>query len=48
MRKKKEMCLVVGTSADLAMDQLSGAHNHALPLGKFVAGVCFNIIDISF
>jgi len=46
--EKKEMCLVVGTSADLAMDQLSGAHNHALPLGKFVGGVCFNILDISF
>ncbi len=36
--EKKEMCLVVGTSADHPMDQLSGAHNHALPLGKFVGG----------
>jgi len=44
---KKEMCLVVGTSADHAMDQLSGAHNHALPLVKVVGG-CFNILDISF
>jgi hypothetical protein len=48
MWEKKEMCLVVvGTSANHAMDQLSDAHNHALPLGKFVRG-CFNILDISF
>jgi hypothetical protein len=48
MWKKKKCVFVVGTTADHAMDQLSGAHNHdALPLGKFVGG-CFNILDISF